>query len=145
MPTKEGEELLNGMMYIKDSDGQIVPIPRSVEKIEPGQLFIEGDDQPEFIIPPEYQGRSFTITGKTADRIIRMILHDLDVLEKRKRSMLRKKEQYRRACLKYPSGHRKRELAYLLWQVAIERYLIWKGEGHYGNEKVPAGSCQEQA
>lgn len=133
MPTKEGEELLNGPMYIKDSDGQIVPIPRGGGRIESGQLYIEGDDQPEFIIPPECADRSFTITGKTAEKIIRMILHDLDVLEKRKRSMLRKKEQYRRACLKYPEGHRKRELAYLLWQVAIERYALWKGEGHNGN------------
>ena len=82
--------------------------------------------------PPEHdylpsldESQSFEITGKLAKNIIKIILGYEKKGRKRKRDLIRRKERYRRARLKFGDLDRRTRLAELMVEVAEERLQRW--------------------
>ena len=74
--------------------------------------------------------------NQTAKRLILMIQRDINHGKRLYRNARRKRERYRRASLKYGDLDKRTQLAMMLYQVAVERIKLWRGERHYGNEEV---------
>lgn len=119
----------NDQMYIKDQDGDLVPIPEKIPEVKTLSAD-EHDYLPPLEIPPD---QVFYITGKTAKRMIQMVFRDMNHGKRLLRDVIRKKERFRRAVLKYGVTDNKAQLALLLYSVAIQRLTIWKGEKNHGN------------
>ena len=143
MPPKEGDSYGALPMYIVDQDGTVQEIPRQLPEIKSGDLYIEGDDQVEWIIPSVPQKLSFTV--KSDREFIRKIRKEMNHRKKLIRNIARKKEQFRRAVLKYGVTDNKAQLALLLYTVAIQRLMIWREEAKHGYAKVPERSRTKQA
>lgn len=118
-------------VFIKDQDGELQKILLPIPEAHFPDQEIEHDYLPALCDAP-----SFVITGKTAKRLILMIQRDINHGKRLYRNAIRKREQYRRASLKYGDLDKRTQLAMMLYQVAVERIKLWRGERHYGNEKV---------
>jgi len=138
MPTKDGEELLNGAMYIMDQDGEIIPIPREIPEIT------ETEDPEEMVDQAIAAGRiipmEFSFTAKADRAFMRKIRKEVNRRRHLIRAVCRKKERFRRAALKYGTMDKKAQLALLLYMVAVQRLVIWKEEAKHGYSKVPERS-----
>ena len=112
-------------VFYKDRNGnlqmQTVPIP-NVKVLTPSYTPEEIHD----CLPSLDECESYEITGKLAKRILAIIFGDIQRGRKRKRDLIRKKERYRRARLKYGDLDRKTELARLMVVVAEQRLQRWK-------------------
>lgn len=160
MPPEEGDSYGALPMYIKDQDGTIQEIPRPLPEIKSGDLYIEGDDQKEWILPSddppeELVARAiremlitpveFKFTAKSNRAFNRKIRKEMNHRKKLIRNIARKKEQFRRAVLQYGVTDNKAQLALLLYTVAIQRLMIWREEAKHGYAKVPERSRTKQA
>ena len=114
------------LMYVKDQDGNLIPIPRPIPEVRSLEAQEEHDHLPSF----EDQSFGFTITGKMAKRLIRMITRDLDKGRRKKRTLIRKREDYRRACIKYPPGSKRWQLSLARFQKAYDEYHKWRVDIH---------------
>ena len=106
--------------HVVDADGN--PVHLSAATI----LMCAPDVEREYLPPLENTEQSFWITGKLAKNIIKIILGYEKKGRKRKRDLIRRKEQYRRARLKYGDQDKKTELARLMVEVAEQRLQRWK-------------------
>ena len=162
MPPHEGDQYGELPMYIKDADGEIHEIPRPLPEfggtIETGRLYVEGDDQTEMVIPFNPMDAiqraindgsilpvTFKFTSKSIRAFNRKIRNEMNHRKKLIRNIARKKEQFRRAVLKYGVTDNKAQLALLLYTVAIQRLMIWREEAKHGYAKVPERSRTKQA
>lgn len=116
-------------LYMKNQDGELVPIPEKIPEVKTLSAD-EHDYLPPLEIPPD---QVFYITGKTAKRMIQMVLRDMNHGKRLLRDVIRKKERFRRAVLKYCVTDNKAQLALLLYSVAIQRLQIWREEKYHGN------------
>lgn len=105
--------------HVVDADGN--PVHLSAATIVMCALAVERD----YLPPLENTELSFWITGKLAKNII-ILGYDEKKGRKRKRDLIRRKEQYRRARLKYGDQDKKTELARLMVEVAEQRLQRWK-------------------
>lgn len=138
MPPKDGDQYNDLPMYIVDQDGTVQEIPRPLPEIKSGELYIEGDDQPEFILPPKPQ--KFSFTAKSDREFFPEIRKEMNHRKRLIRNIARKKERFRKAVLKYGVTDRKAQLAFLLYEVAVLRLTIWREEAKHGYAKVPERS-----
>lgn len=126
MPPHEGDSFEVREVFYKDRQGNLqmqpVPIP-NVEVLTPSYTPEEIHD---YLPPLENTDQSFVISGKLAEHIIKIIFKDQRRGRKRRRDLIRKKERYRRARLKYGDLDRKTRLAELMVEVAEQRLQRWR-------------------
>ena len=126
MPPHDGDNFEVREVFYKDCQGNLqmqpVPIP-NVEILTPAYTPEEIHD---YLPPLENTDQSIVISGKLAEHIIEIILKDQRRGRKRRRDLIRKKERYRRARLKYGDLDRKTRLAELMVEVAEQRLQRWK-------------------
>ena len=116
-------------LYMINQDGDLVPIPEKIPEVKTLSAD-EHDYLPPLEIPPN---QVFYITGKTAKRMIQMVFRDMNHGKRLLRDVIRKKERFRRAVLKYGVTDRKAQLALLLHVAAELRLTIWREEKYHGN------------
>ncbi len=122
MPTKEGEELINAPMYIKDQDGNMVQVPHQM----PVLTELSDPDRSGFdAIRVEYIPLGFRLPVKLSLAIKRRIRKKAKCMHRLIRNAYRSKEKYRRAVLKYGAADKKAQRAAINYWVAQAKLKIW--------------------